>query len=74
MRLPPSSHHLRYEIESQQFPLTRWMSGFSEAGTCAASRAIMAATTSASPPCWAILSSYLPALKSSGNALRLHEF
>ena len=74
MRLPPSSHHRHYETESQQFPLTRQMSGFSEAGTCGASHTIMAATTSASPPCWAILSSYLPALKLSSNALRLHEF
>lgn len=73
MHLPPSSHHLRYETESQQFPLTRQMSGFSE-GTCAASRTIVAPTTSAFPPSWAILSTYLQAPKSSCNALRLHEF
>lgn len=74
MHLPLSSHHLRCETESQQFSLTRRMSGFSEAGMCAASHTIMAATTSASPPCCTILSTYLQALKSSSNVLRLHEF
>lgn len=50
MNLPPSSHHLRCGTESEQFPLTRRMSGFRERERVVASHTIMAATTSASPP------------------------
>lgn len=75
MNLPPSSHHLRCGTESEQFPLTRRMSGFSGAGRrCGITHYYGCYYISISPPRWAILSSYLPEMKSPSDALRLHEF